>query len=152
MDVIDRKIAGIIQKDGRASSAEIADAVGVSVSTANERVRRLSSSGIIKEWRGVLDSIKVGAKLCALILVDMRYDGEDEAVKKLATFPEIQEIHHISGAHSYMVKVRVADTGALQRFLHDRVKKLPAVTSTESMIVLETMKETTEVLIEGPEE
>ena len=147
MDAIDHKIANIIQTDGRASSADIAAAVGVSVSTANERVRRLTSSGVIKEWRAVLEPERVGANLCALILIDVNFEGEKETTTKLATYPEIQEIHHISGAHSYMLKIRLADTRALQKFLHEKIKPISAITRTESIIVLDTLKETTEVLV-----
>lgn len=147
MDEIDKKITRLIQKNGRLSSAEIAKAVGVSVSTANERVRKLEKNGYIKEWRAVMDPRKVGANLAALILVDMDYEGEKEATEKLATFPEIQEIHHISGARSYMIKIRVADTDALQEFLSSKVKPLGAITRTESFIVLDTVKETSEVII-----
>ena len=147
MDEVDRNIANLIQSNGKASSAEIAHAVGVSVSTANERVRRLFSSGVVKEWRAVLDSKRLGANLCALVLLDMDYDGEEETTKILKSFTEIQEIHHISGAHSYMLKIRVADTDALQKFLRDKVKPLRSITATESIIVLETLKETSEILI-----
>ena len=147
MDDIDRKISNLIQKNGRLSSADIAAAVGVSVSTANERVRRLTSSGIVKEWRAVLNPKNVGASLCALIMIDVNYDGEAETTKTLSSFKEIHEIHHISGAHSYLMKIRVADTDALQKFLSEKVKPLTGVTGTESFIVLDTVKETTEVLI-----
>ncbi len=148
MDAIDKKIARIIQENGRASSAEIANAVGVSVSTANERVRRLTSTGAVREWRAVLDPDSVGLKLCAMILVDMDYDGEEDAVSALKKFPEIQEIHHISGARSYLVKIRVADTASLQTFLKNKVKPLKAISRTESFIVLDTAKETTALKIE----
>lgn len=151
MDIIDRKIARIIQKNGRASSAEIAQAVGVSVSTANERVRRLTSSGIVKDWRAIINPSSVGAKLCAMILVDMTYENEEEDTATLATFPEIQEIHHISGARSYLIKIRVSDTDALQMFLKEKVKPLKSVVRTESFIVLDTVKETTEVIISEAE-
>lgn len=147
MDAIDRKIANIVQINGRASSAEIAEVVGVSVSTANERVRRLASSGIIKGWHAKLSPSRVDANLCALILIDVNYDGEKETTAQLASFEEIQEIHHISGAHSYMVKIRVSDTNALQKFLNEKVKPLKAISRTESFIVLDTVKETSEVLI-----
>ncbi len=147
MDDVCRKIAAIIQKNGRISSAEIAPAVGVSVSTANERVRNLCSTGVVKEWRAVLEPSQVDIKLCALILVDVNYDGEDKALQTLASYPEIQEIHHISGARSYLLKIRVADTDALQKFLKEKVKILKSVVRTESFIVLDTIKETTEVLI-----
>lgn len=147
MDDNDRKIASLIQKNGRASSAEIAAAVGVSVSTANERVRRLTSTGVVKKWCAVLEPKSVGNNICALVLIDVNYEGEDEATEKLCSFPEIQELHHISGAHSYMLKIRVADTRALQNFLHHKVKPLGAIARTESFIVLETLKETTEMVI-----
>ena len=151
MDAIDRKIAGLIQKNGRLSSAEIAAAVGVSVSTANERVRKLTSSGVVKEWRAVLEPAEMGLKLCALVLVDIDYEGEDEAMQTMATYPEIQEIHHISGARSYFLKIRVADTDGLQKFLKEKIKILKSVVRTESFIVLDTVKETTELLIKGDE-
>lgn len=147
MDKIDRKIASILQKDGRTPSAEIAESVGTSVSTANERVRRLASTGKITATRAILEPASMGASLCAFILVDMDYTGESAAKAHLAQRPEVQELHHISGGHSYMVKVRVADTAAMQRFLQKELKPLKAVTHTETLIVLETAKETTELLI-----
>lgn len=151
MDEIDRKICGLVQKDGRRSSAEIAEAVGVSVSTANERVRRLAASGVISAWRGVLDPVRVGAGLCGYVLIDMSFDGEAEAAEALAARPEVLELHHISGPHSYLAKVRVADTRAMQKFLQDVLKPLKAVQRTETIFTLDTVKETTEVLITPPE-
>lgn len=147
MDDIDKKISNLIQKNGRLSSAEIAAAVGVSVSTANERVRRLTSTGIVQDWRAVLNPKNVGASLCALIMIDVNYEGEAETTKSLSSFKEIQEIHHISGAHSYLIKIRLTDTDALQKFLSEKIKPLKGVNSTESFIVFDTVKETTEVLI-----
>lgn len=147
MDDIDKKISNLIQKNGRLSSAEIATAVGVSVSTANERVRRLTSTGIVQDWRAVLNPKNVGASLCALIMIDVNYEGEAETTKSLSSFKEIQEIHHISGAHSYLIKIRLTDTDALQKFLSEKIKPLKGVNSTESFIVFDTVKETTEVLI-----
>lgn len=148
MDQIDRQIAFIVQADGRASSAEIAGAVGVSVSTANERVRRLAATGVIKNWRAVLDPVKAGLGICAFIFVDVGYEREDETKIALTAHPEIQEIHHISGARSYLLKIRVADTNALQLFLQQHIKSLQAVARTETIIVLETVKETTELQID----
>ncbi len=145
MDEVDRKIAELLQSDGRASSAEIASAVGVSVSTASERVRRLVSTGAIKEWRGIVDPQKVGASLCIFVFLDLSYDGEADACEALRTQDEVQELHHISGQHSYLMKLRVQDTAALQRFLQDKVKPLKAIQKTETFLSLETLKESTAV-------
>jgi Lrp/AsnC family leucine-responsive transcriptional regulator len=150
MDRIDQKIAGLIQANSQRSNAEIARHVGVSVSTANERLRKLTASGAISAWRGVLDSQRFGAGLCAFVFVDTEYEGEDALRSALTGCPEVQELHHVSGSHSYLVKIRVADTAAMQAFLQHRLKRQPGVRKTESIIVLETVKETTEIAIAEP--
>ncbi len=147
MDETDRKICSIVQSDGRASSVEIARELDVSVSTANERVRRLVSTGTIQAWRAVLNPEEAGAGFCCFVLVDMAYDGEEEATRVLVSRPEVQEMHHIGGVHSCLLKVRVADTNAMQAFIQQVVKPLKAVQRTETMFVMKTFKETSELLI-----
>jgi len=145
MDKIDREIAKLLQSDGRASSAEIATTVGISVSTASERVRRLVSSGTITEWRGVVDSKKAGAALCVFVFLDVSYDGEAQTCSALQRHDEVLELHHISGRNSYLMKLRVQNTNALQQFLHEHVKPLAAVEKTETLLSLEALKETSVV-------
>lgn len=147
MDSIDRKIADILQIDSRTPATALAEATGTSVSTANERVRRMQSNGTIEAFRAVLNPETAGANLCAFILIDMAFEGEDLAKYALQARPEVQELHHISGGHSYMAKIRVTDTAAMQAFLQNIVKPLKAVVRTESMIVLNTAKETTALKI-----
>ena len=147
MDSIDRKICEILQVQGRASNAEIAQSVGLSLSAASERVRRLSASGAITGWQARLSPQAFGVGLCAFVLLDLSYEGEAQAVTALSAHPEVQELHHISGPHSYLMKLRVADTRALQAFLSEVVKPLPAVLRTESIITLDTAKETAAIAI-----
>jgi Lrp/AsnC family leucine-responsive transcriptional regulator len=142
MDKIDHKIADLIQNDGQLSSAEVGKAVGVSTSTANERIRKLSATGVIRAWRAILDPDLVGARLCTMIFIDVDYGGEQIFRKAIKKMPEIQEAHHVSGAHSYLIKVRVADTRALQEFLDGKIKPLGGIIRTETLVVLDTVKET----------
>ncbi len=145
MDELDNQIAAILQLDARVSAAQVGAQTGLSVSAAGERIRRLAASGVVKAWRAVIEPRAVGLNLCAFMLMDVRYDGETKAKEALSALPEVQEIHHISGAHSYLVKIRVADTAALQTLLQDKIKPIGAVVRTESLIVLETVKETSEL-------
>ena len=126
---------------------EIAKATGVSVSTANERVRKLVASGAIRRFRAVLDPGAVGADFCCHLFIDMAYDGEADAVEVLVDRPEVLELHHISGAHSYLAKVRVADAEAMQEFLQTVVKPLRAVERTETLFSLLVAKETSVIPI-----
>ncbi|MEO3417189.1 Lrp/AsnC family transcriptional regulator [Roseovarius sp. CAU 1744] len=145
MDEFDRKICEIVQRDGRASSAAIAKAVGVPTSTANDRLRRLSSTGAIQGWHARLDAERVGAGLACFVLIDMGYEGEESAVTTICARPEVMEVHHISGAHSYLAKIRVRDMAVLETLLAEVIKPLPAVQSTETIFAIRTLKETAEV-------
>ena len=98
----------------------------------------------------MLDPQKAGAGLCAFVLLDVGYDGEAEACDVLTGQEEVQELHHISGQHSYLMKIRVRDTQALQSFLQEVVKPLGAVQRTETILSLSTLKETTAVKITPP--
>lgn len=147
IDDTDRKICDILQQNARTSSTDVAAMVGLSVSATNERIRRLSDSGTITGWHATLRPDRFDAALCAFVLIDMSYEGEAEAVAALSQRDEVQELHHISGPHSYLMKLRVADTAALQAFLTEAVKPLPAITRTETVITLGSPKETPAIAI-----
>ncbi|VAV90270.1 hypothetical protein MNBD_ALPHA06-1913 [hydrothermal vent metagenome] len=147
MDKVDRKILALIQKDSRLSCGQIANSVGVSVSTANERIRKLDASKRIRAWRAVIDPDLAGLHLCAFVLLDMAYENEAENCASLVALPEVQELHHISGARSYLMKIRVSGTAALQALLRDKIKPLAGAMATESMLVLQTEKETSEMML-----
>jgi Lrp/AsnC family leucine-responsive transcriptional regulator len=143
MDAVDRKIARLLQTDNRLSHAEIGAAVGLSVSAANERVRRLNSSGVIRGNHAVLDPDQTGLPLCAFVFVDLTPHPDEAGFRAAMTArPEIQELHQVAGPHCYLIKIRVSGTRALQRMLTDHIKSHPDVLRTETVMVLETVKET----------
>ena len=152
LDATDRKICALLQVNARASSTEVAALVGLSVSATNDRIRRLSENGTITGWHATLAPEAFDATLCAFVLLDCAYEGEAAAVTALKARPEVQELHHISGPHSYLMKLRLADTAALQRFLTTHVKPLPAITRTETIITLSNDKETPKIAIEAPDD
>lgn len=149
MDSIDATICHWVQEKGKMSSAELAEVASVSVSTANERLRRLVSSGVIQKWQAVLDPEAVNIRFGAMLLLTMDYPQEAEALEALKAAPEIQEIHHISGPHSYLLKVRVTDTRAFQQFLQQRIKPLKAVRNSETLVIFDTLKETSALHLVG---
>lgn len=146
MDTHDLQILQLIQSDNRRSAADIGQEIGLSISAVSDRLRRLNASGAVAANRAVIDPARVGITVCAFIFVDLE-PRADEALfaAALRSFPEVQEAHHITGPHSWLVKVRVRDTAALQRLLSTRLKPVQGVLRTETIIVLDTAKETSEL-------
>ncbi|MEH6630682.1 MAG: Lrp/AsnC family transcriptional regulator [Halopseudomonas aestusnigri] len=144
MDNTDRKILAQLQSDNRTSMATLAEQTGLSVSAVNDRVRKLQTNGTIQDNRAVLNPEIIGLNLLAFLFIDL-HQGVDEEnfVEAVTQLPEVQELHHVTGQHNYLAKVRVANTQGLQQFLKQRLKRQPGVAHTETIVVLESEKETT---------
>src|SRR5437870_12146523 len=105
LDATDWKLLRELQKDARLSYSELGRRVGLSTPAAAERVRRLEDAGIITGYRAQIDPAKVGLSLLALI--QLRCDSGKCLLKTSSAeqFPEILEIHKLSGSHCSLLKV-----------------------------------------------
>ncbi len=143
MDHIDLKLLGHLQQNAKLSYAELGRRVGLVVSTVNERLKKLQSRGIIRAYVAVVNPKALGLDICAFVQVLMAEpDLESAFVEQMDELPEVQECHCITGAFSYLLKVRVRDTAHLETFLRAKIKSLAGVARTETMIALSTSKET----------
>ena len=150
MDNIDRKIMNIIQENAKISNIDIARNLGMAPSSILERIRRLERRGYVKSYEARLDHRKLGLNLTAFIWLDTDEKiGVSEVGAKLTDFPEIQEVHDVSGEYCYLLKVRVADTDALADLM-TRIGQLPLVRKSHTTLVLKTEKESCRLFI--PEE
>ncbi|SIN74322.1 transcriptional regulator, AsnC family [Singulisphaera sp. GP187] len=148
IDAVDRQLLNFLQSDARISNAELARRVGMAPSGVLERVKKLEERGLVRGYEARLDARKLGSGLVAFTYVrsDDRVGGIDSA-QMLAEIPEVQEVHHIAGEDCYLIKIRVADVEALGKLLREKIGVIPAIRSTRTTIVMETLKETATVLI-----
>ena len=150
---IDAKILTILQRNARTSNAEIARQVGLAPSAVFERIRKLEEKGVVQGYSARIDphAVELGLVAFTFVRSNDRPGGIDTA-ELLAEIPEVLEVHHVAGEDCFLVKVRAADTEALGRLLRERLGKIPTITSTRTTIVLESVKETSELPIALEEE
>jgi len=151
IDGIDKQIALIVQENARISNSEIARQVGMAPSATLERLRKLESSGAIREYKAHLDPNAVGLDLLAFVFIRANESvaRAGDVGKMLAAIPEVQEVHHVAGEDCYLVKVRAATPHDLGLLLREKIGAIKAVTSTRTTIVLSTVKETTDLPVPG---
>ena len=142
MDEIDRNIAIALQEDGSSGLAELAKVAGLSVSATAERVKRLEERGVIRAWRADLDPAAVGCPLLAHVLAAVAPGREDAAFREAVRREEaVLECHAVSGAWTYLLKLRVSDLPALDALLNETLRALPGVQRVETMVAMATVKE-----------
>jgi Lrp/AsnC family leucine-responsive transcriptional regulator len=150
VDEIDLSILALLQEDARISNAEIARRVGLAPSAIFQRIRKLEDSGHIRGYTAKLDPKKLGYGLTAFVRIQTRAGAQaPEVTRDLAAIPEVTEIHRVVGEDCFFLKVRVADTDALENLLDHYIQPIPSVASTKTTIVLSTGKETLAVPLPG---
>lgn len=147
LDAIDRLLLDAIQHDATQSLAELGSQAGLSATAVLERVRKLEEAGVVKGRFAHLDATKLGLDICAFIGVGIDHPKRIGAFEKaIGAMPEVLESHHVTGRHTLMLKVRTQNTASLHRLIQ-ALREMPGVARTETMIVLATQMERTELPI-----
>jgi Lrp/AsnC family leucine-responsive transcriptional regulator len=137
VEEIDRRIVGLLARDGRLSYTELGRATGLSTSAVHQRVRRLEQRGVITGYAAVLDHDQVGLPLTAFVSIKPIDPSQpDDAPDRLAPLSEIESCYSVAGDESYILKVRVASPPALEDLL-TRIRAAANV-STRTTVVLST--------------
>lgn len=77
----------------------------------------------------------------AYVLITMQSGSEKEVLKKVSSFRETLEVDLVYGEYDAIVKVQVENLSDLERFLSEKLRALPNVFLTTTMIVAKQYKE-----------
>ena len=146
LDPIDKKLLNLLQADAKMPYAELAKRLGVSTSGIHKRVKRLIDAGVINRFVAMVEPQVIGKKLKAFIGVSTDPGRCAEVKSQLIKRPEVLEIHEVAGEHDLFLKLITDDTLTLNDILHE-LDSIPGVSSTRTLIVLKTEKETSAVPI-----
>lgn len=148
IDELDAKILDILQQNARVTQSDVAKAIGLAPSAVLERLRKLESKGVIREYVATIDPHVADLSLLAFVSVrTSEYGPEQPSAQALAAIPEVLEVHHVAGDDCYLLKVRARDAEHLGQLLRQQIAAVPHVTSTRTTIVLGTSKETSRIPI-----
>lgn len=143
LDAIDRKIVAALQADGRITTQELADKVGLSASPCARRIRLLEEAGIIKGYVAVVDQAKVGLPISVFASVKLERQREEELDRfsqAILRWPEVADCYLMTGQRDYLLRIVVQDLEAYERFLKDKLTRLKGVASIESSFALGQIK------------
>jgi Lrp/AsnC family transcriptional regulator len=142
MDVIDRKILRVVQKDASLSIAEIASRVGLSQTPCWKRLHRLEAMGVIKRRIALLDPLKLGLGITVFVAIEVG-DHSAKALARFATelaaMDEVMDFYRMAGDVDFMLRVVASDTAAFDDFYKRLIEMMPLKKVT-SRFALESIK------------
>ena len=146
LDVTDSRLLSVLQRRGRISNADLADAVNLSASACHRRVGRLEKDGYIRDYVALLDARKmgVGATIFVEITLSTQADEVLEAFERaVRLIPNVLECHLTAGAADYILKVVAESTEDFARIHRKHLARLPGVAKMQSSFALRTVSSTT---------
>jgi DNA-binding Lrp family transcriptional regulator len=155
LDEKDSAILMLIQENSKLTAKQIAKKVNAPITTVFAKTKRMEELGIIKEYRAIVAPEKLSAGTAAFILASVSYRAKADDVpisqrvvaEEIARFPEVQEVHIITGDWDLLVKLRAENVDAIGKFVVDKLRLIKGLEKTLTCMVFETVKETTEVAV-----
>ena len=150
LDEIDRKILRALQQDARLTTAQLAERVGLSTTPCWNRLKRLETQGYIDGYVALLNQDKLG--LPETVIIELTLDRHDEEMLErfgqlLTNLPEVIEAYLTTGDYDYVVKVAVESTAGYERFLREKLYRIPGIRHSRSSFALRCLKKLTSVQV-----
>ena len=151
LDKLDKRILGELQKDAGQSLEEIAKRVGSSKTPVWARIRKMRDAGVILKQTVIADPESLGFEACFFVLVrTSEHDAkwQQQFLEAVMDRPEVLEAHRLAGDIDYILKVRVANASAYDKFYQALISNVKIFNVT-ALLSMEEIKSTTALPIDA---
>jgi Lrp/AsnC family leucine-responsive transcriptional regulator len=141
LDATDRAILRVLQLDGRAPNAVIAERVNLSESACSRRLRELERQGVLTGYTALVDPKTVGLGLTVFLTITLTSQAQAalaEFEAAVMAVDEIMECYLMTGEADYLMRVVVRDTEAFEALHATKLTRLPRVARVTSSVALRT--------------
>ncbi len=150
LDATDRRILGVLQKEGRITNADLSERVNLSPSACHRRVQRLEDDGFIAAYVALLDTRKMGRPTTVYVEITLQGQADDlldAFEREVAKVPDILECHLMAGTADYLIKIMAEDTEDFARIHRQFLSRLPGVRQMQTSFALRTVVKTTALAV-----
>ena len=147
IDETDKSILRLLQSDATQSVDDISAKVHLSRNACWRRIKQMETAGLIRSRVAIVDAVKVGRSLTAMVLIRTNQHDQDWIKKfhaALHALPEVVGAHRMSGDLDYLLRVRLRDVPDYDAF-YKRLTSRISVSDISASFVMEDIKDTTEV-------
>jgi Lrp/AsnC family transcriptional regulator len=145
LDLLDLRILHELQQDAEQSLDDIARKVGSSKTPVWNRIRKLRSAGVITGQTAILDPEQLGLEACFFVLIRTsahEQDWQARFLRAVQARPEVLEAHRLAGDIDYILKVRVPNARAYDRFYQALIAEV-SIHNVTALLSMEEIKSTT---------
>jgi Lrp/AsnC family transcriptional regulator, leucine-responsive regulatory protein len=143
LDSTDLRILDELQRDGALSNVELAKRVFLSPSPCLARVKALEASGVIDRYVAIANATQLGLGLNVFISISLKSQSKESLAKferRIAEHDEVMECYLMTGDSDYLIRVAVADIGALEKFILNQLSPILGIEKIRSSFALKQVR------------
>ena len=143
LDTIDLRILAELQNDGALSNVALAKKVHLSPSPCLARVKALEAAGVISRYVALANAGALGLGLNVFINISLKTQNKEALAafeQRIAEHDEVMECYLMTGDSDYLIRVAVADIGALEKFILEQLTPIAGIEKIRSSFALKQVR------------
>ncbi len=149
LDAKDLSILALLQQNARITVKEISEKIHLSTTPVHERIKRMESDGVIKQYVTLVDHSKVKKGLMVICYVSLKAHSKNAGTKFINAINEMNEIiecYSISGEFDFMLKVVEENMDSYYDFHVNKLSQIENIGNVQSVFVMGVIKDTVQLV------
>jgi DNA-binding Lrp family transcriptional regulator len=145
LDSKDLAILRLLQQNARITVKEISEQIHLSTTPVHERIKRMETNGVIKQYATLLDYAKVKRGLMVICYVSLKEHSKmagNKFIKSILALNEVIECYNISGEFDFMLKVVAENMDTYYDFHVNKLSQIENMGHVQSVFVMGVIKQT----------
>lgn len=150
LDLFDRAILRIVQRDNKVPQRTIAEAVNLSTAAVQRRIAAMEKAGIIARNVAILDPDALSLAITAIVevhLTDEKSATVDRAKALFHAAPEVQQCYYVTGGTSFVLVILSPDMRSYEAITRRLFSENESVASFRTLVALDRVKSDTQIPI-----
>jgi Lrp/AsnC family transcriptional regulator for asnA, asnC and gidA len=131
LDELDMKILTALYADASVSVPELSKQLGVNLSVAYSRIKRLQRRGVIDRFTILVNEEKIGLGASAIAGLNIDPKQREQALKEVEKIESVRLIREVTGRFDLIVNLRGGSLDELHRAVYDVIGKIPGMIHAE---------------------
>ena len=138
LDSLDHQLIGLLRADGRAPLAKLADILGVSRGTVQNRLDRLLGSGALLGFTVRVRHDYDRDTVRALMMIEIAGKSTTEVIRRLRGIPELHALHTTNGDWDLVAELHTSSLAEFDRVLRE-VRVIDGVLNSKTSLLLSSV-------------
>ena len=134
-DRLDRDLIALLRRDGRAPLSKLAKILGVSRGTVQNRLDRLTESGILLGFTVRTREDDDPDTVRAVMMIEVVGKSTAAVIGRLRGMPELQALHSTNGTWDLVAEIRTSNLSDFDRVLRE-IRTFDGVLNSETSLLL----------------